>query len=59
MPEVRSYKIGYNNAPVRKKLVFEEGQKPVLLVSEGENRSELENTAAIRRKAVCTPKREE
>ena len=59
LPEVRSYKIGYNNAPVRKKLVFEEGQKPVLLVGEGENRSELENTAAIRRKAICTPKREE
>ena len=59
LPEVRSYKIGYNNAPVRKKLVFEDGQKPVLLVSEGENRSELENTAAIRRKATYTPKREE
>ena len=59
LPEVRSYKIGYNNASVRKKIVFEEGCKPVLLVGEGESRSELENTAAIRRKAVQPGKREE
>ena len=59
LPEVRSYKIGYNNTASRKKIVFEDGQKPVLLVSEGENRSELENTAAIRRKALRTTKREE
>ena len=59
LPEVRSYKIGYNNATIRKKIVFEEGQRPVLLVSEGESRSELENTAAIRRKALHAPKREE
>ena len=59
LPEVRSYKIGYNNASVRKKIVFEEGCKPVLLVGEGENRSELENTAALRRKAMRASKREE
>ena len=59
LPEVRSYQIGYNNTPSRKRILFEEGQKPVLLVTEGENRSELENTAAIRRKALRVPKREE
>ena len=59
LPEVRSYKIGYNNASVRKKIEFEEGCKPVLLVGEGENRSELENTAALRRKAMRASKREE
>ena len=59
LPETRSYKIGYNNASVRKKIVFEEGCKPVLLVGEGDNRSDLENTAAIRRKAVQPTKREE
>ena len=59
LSEVRSYKIGYNNASVRKKIVFEEGCRPVLLVGEGDNRSELENTAAIRRKAVQPAKREE
>lgn len=59
LPEVRSYKIGYNNSSVRKKLVFEDGQKPVLLVGEGESRSELENTAAIRRKARTSAKRED
>ena len=51
LPEIRSEKIGYNNAAVRKKNLFERGMKPVLIVSEGQNRSELENTAAIRRKA--------
>ena len=59
LPEVRSQKIGYNNANERKRLFFEEGTKPVLLVSEGENKSELENTAAIRRKTSGAVKREE
>ena len=59
LPEVRSYKIGYNNTASRKKVVFEEGCKPVLLVGEGDNRSELENTAAIRRKGVQPVKRDE
>ena len=59
MNEVRSQKIGYNNADVRKKLIFEEGVKPDLLVAEGQKRSELEITAAIRRKSSRLGKREE
>ena len=59
LPEVRSYKIGYNNTASRKKVVFEEGCRPALLVGEGDNRSELENTAAIRRKGVQPVKRDE
>ena len=59
MNEVRSQKIGYNNADVRKKLVFEYGCKPDLLVTEGMKRSELEITAAIRRKTSRLGKREE
>ena len=51
LPEVRSIKIGYNNAAIRKKNLFEDGKKPVLLVEEGTSLSELEHTAAIRRKA--------
>ena len=59
LPEIRSQKIGYNNADVRKKLIFEDGRRPVLLVSEGQNKSELENTAAIRRKTAGSVRREE
>ena len=59
LPEIRSQKIGYNNADVRKKLIFEDGDRPVLLVSEGQNKSELENTAAIRRKTAGGARREE
>ena len=59
LPETRSYKIGYNNASARKRIVFDDGCKPVLLVGEGDNRSDLENTAAIRRKALQPTKREE
>lgn len=59
LPEIRSQKIGYNNADVRKKLIFEDGDRPVLLVSEGQNKSELENTAAIRRKTAGNARREE
>ena len=59
MAEVRSQKIGYNNADVRKKLVFEDGVKPDLLMAEGLKRSELEITAAIRRKTSRLGKREE
>ena len=51
LPEVRSIKIGYNNAAIRKKNLFEDGKIPVLLVEEGTSLSELEHTAAIRRKA--------
>ena len=59
LPEIRSHKIGYNNADIHKKLVFEDGQKPVLLVSENQSKSELENTAAIRRKTAGSARREE
>ena len=51
LPEVRILKIGYNKNDVRKKLQFEDGKKPALLIGEGADRSELENTAAIRRKS--------
>ena len=59
MAEVRSQKIGYNNGDVRKKLIFEDGVKPDLLMAEGLKRSELEITAAIRRKTSRLGKREE
>ena len=51
LPEVRMQKIGYNNKMLRKKNLFENEQRPVLLIKEGENKSRLENIAAIRRKA--------
>ena len=59
LPEVRTQKIGYNSTAIRKKNLFEEGVKPVLILEEGMSKSELENTAAIRRKANGSPKREE
>ena len=59
LPEVRTLKIGYNKNDVRKKLNFENGQKPALLVGEGVSRSELEHVAAIRRKSRTSEKREE
>lgn len=58
LPEVRTVKIGYNKNDVRKKISFEDGRKPVLLVGEGENLSELEHTAAIRRKSGSAERRE-
>jgi len=51
LPEIRSQKIGYNNTAIRKRISFEEGRKPALLISEGEDKSELENTPAIKRVA--------
>jgi cell division protein FtsZ len=54
LPEVRSEKIGYNNSAIRKKIVFEEGRKPALLIGEGEDKSELEMTPAIKRIAGKT-----
>ena len=59
LPEVRTQKIGYNSTAIRKKNLFEEGTKPALILDEGMSKSELENAAAIRRKANGTPKREE
>lgn len=51
LPEIRSMKIGYNNTAIRKGITFEEGVKPALLVKEGEDKSELENIPAIKRRA--------
>jgi cell division protein FtsZ len=51
LPEVRSQKIGYNNAAVRKRISFADGKKPILLINEGDDKSELENTPAIKRVA--------
>ncbi|MBQ6878587.1 MAG: cell division protein FtsZ [Bacteroidales bacterium] len=51
LPEVRSVKIGYNNSAIRKGISFEDGRRPVLLIGEGESKSELENTPAIKRMA--------
>ena len=59
LPQVKVHKIGYNSAPVRKKLVFDKNNKPALLVSEDQNRSELENVSALRRKANPGQVREE
>ena len=59
LPEVRVMKIGYNKNDVRKKLNFENGRKPALLVGDNENKSGLENVAAIRRKSGSAEKREE
>ncbi len=51
LPEVRSVKIGYNNSAIRKGISFENGRKPALLIGEGESKSELEDTPAIKRVA--------
>ncbi len=57
LEDIRHEKIGFNNPNARKSLVFD--KVPVLIVEPGTNRSELENTAAIRRKAKSNAKREE
>ena len=59
LPEIRNEKIGYNNTAARKALVFDMNNPPALLVSEGTDRSDLENTAAIRRKAARIARQEE
>ena len=59
LPEVRTQKIGYNSTAIRKKNLFEDGVKPALILEAGMSKSELEGTAAIRRKANCLTKREE
>ena len=51
LPEVRCVKIGYNNSAIRKGITFEDGRKPALIIGEGESKSELENTPAIKRVA--------
>ena len=59
LPQVKVHKIGYNSAPVRKKLTFDNNNRPVLLVSEDQDRSVLENVSALRRKAKPGQNREE
>ena len=59
LPEVRNEKIGYNNAAGRKKGLFAEGKRPVLLAEEGQSLSDLEYVAAIRRKTPQSGKRNE
>ena len=50
-PETKVQKIGYNSTALRKKHLFEDGNKPAMILKEGDSKSELENTPAIRRKA--------
>ena len=57
LPEVRNEKIGYNCVAGRKKDLFADGKKPVLLTFDGQSISLLENTAAIRRKSPSGTKR--
>ena len=59
LPEVKSEKIGYNNAAVRKKNLFDNDVKPALILSPGQSKSEFEITAAIRRKTHSGAKAEE
>lgn len=59
LPQVKVHKIGYNSAPVRKKLVFDSSNKPALLVTEDQSISELENVSALRRKAKPGQNRDE
>ena len=57
LPEVRNEKIGYNHAAGRKKGLFADGKKPILLTGDGQSLSDLEYTAAIRRKNPAQGKR--
>ena len=50
LPEIQSRKIGFNSASIKTEFDFGQGARPVLLVGEFDDKSELENTAAIRRK---------
>lgn len=49
--ETRNEKIGYNNAAGRKKDLFADGVKPVLLTADGQSISEFEHVTALRRKS--------
>ena len=57
LQEIRNEKIGYNNAASRKKDLFADGVKPALLTVDGQDISELEHVAAIRRKSPIGSKR--
>ncbi len=57
LPEMRSQKIGFNTSSIKKRLEFSsEARKPVLLIGEGENKSDLEKISAIKRKSFRTNK---
>ena len=58
LPETKVQKIGYNSTVLRKKHLFEDGKKPAMILKEGESKSELENTPAIRRKAHNSSRKE-
>ena len=55
--EFRNEKIGYNSAASRKKDLFPDDRKPALLTVDGQDISELEHIAAIRRKSPAGSKR--
>ena len=55
--DIRNEKIGYNNAAGRKKDLFADGVKPVLLTGDGQNISELEHVTALRRKSPAGARR--
>ena len=57
LQEIRNEKIGYNSAASRKKDLFADGTKPALLTVDGQDISELEHVAAIRRKSPIGSKR--
>ena len=48
--EVKSQKIGFNTASVKKTFTYSNDGKPALLLKETDSKRELENIAAIRRK---------
>ena len=50
LPAVRSQKIGFNTSSIKKHFDFGTSGKPALLVGEGDNKSDLENRTAIKRK---------
>ena len=58
LPEIKVQKIGYNSTVLRKKHLFEDGKKPAMILKEGDSKSELENTPAIRRKAHNSSRKE-
>ena len=59
LPPVKVHKIGFNSAPVRKILFTEGSATPVLLISNDQNISELENISALRRKAMYGQSKDE
>ena len=58
-PYRQSQKIGFNNSSIKTTFDFGKSGKPALLVGEFDDKSELENTPAIRRKAHNPSKKEE